>query len=91
MAGTGFLTHNAMKEACGETKEIIVDLGYVANAEERFRKLREYGIGKRNFHIECFGRLVMRCPKKKLEGLLATFPIVDGGTYWQTTHSWKEI
>lgn len=87
----GYLVENAMKKTNDEALKIIVDLGYVKDAEEKFNALREYGIGKKNFSVECFSRLVMRCPKSKLKGIMEKFPIVEGGHYWQTTHSWADF
>jgi hypothetical protein len=82
----GFILDNAMKD----NKDILIDLGYAKDAEERYNKLRKYGIGENNFKIECFNRLIMKCPKTKLKGLMDEFPIKNECHYWQTTHSWLE-
>ena len=89
----GFLDQNAMKRYSGEQEDIIVDLGYIMDAEttiERAEKLREYGIGKKNFSIELYGRMVMKCPPTRLAGIMKAFPIVEGGGYWMTTHRWDD-
>jgi len=89
----GFLTDNAMKHYSGEEKDVIIDLGYIDKdglADERYQKLRKYGIGKENFNVELSGRLVVRPPKSKIDGIMKTFPIREGGRYWMTTHSWEE-
>jgi hypothetical protein len=82
-----FLLDNAMKDE----KDIVIDLGYAKDAEERFNKLRAFGIGKKNFRIELNDRLVLKCPKGKFESLMKSLPIVAGGSYWQTTHRWEGV
>jgi hypothetical protein len=84
----GFMLNNAMKQE----KDIIIDLGY-ANEDktlERYKKLITFGIGVKNFQFEGFNRLLLRPPKSKIAAILKEFPIVEGGTYWQTTHRWEE-
>lgn len=85
-----YLVENAMK-AEGEPKDAIILLGNVKDpaTDERYQKIIAFGIGKRNFDMGDSGQLLVRCPKTKLEKLLATFPIKEGSRYWQTTHTWE--
>lgn len=70
---------------------VLVDLGYWdKKSAERFEMLVAAGIGRRNFSIEGFNRLLVKIPKTKVSTILLEFPIVEGGEYWQTTHRWEE-
>jgi hypothetical protein len=75
-----------------EPKDAVILLGSVNDpaVEERYRMVIQFGIGKRNFDMGYDGQLLMKCPNTKLKRLLATFPIVEGSKYWQTTHFWEE-
>lgn len=80
-------------EQDGAPKPIIVDLGYVDDAETRAHgdALMASGIGRCNFSIEGFGRLLVKIPPRKLAAVLAEFPIDEGETYWRTTHHWRGL
>lgn len=73
------LIDNAMKRE-GEPKDAVILLGNVKNPEtrERHDKVRAFGIGKSNFDMGYTGQLLVKCPKSKLDRLLATFPIIEG-------------
>ena len=83
-----FLIENAMKK---NDKEMVIDLGYIddKNARAAHQTLIAHGIGKNNFSLECFNRLLCRPPRSKIKKLLATFDeVTEGSHYWQTTHFW---
>ena len=84
-----FMNENATKQE----KDIIIDLGYAdkEKTSERYTKLIKFGIGVRNFQVEGFNRLLLRPPKGKIVAILKEFPIIEGGTYWQTTHRWEGV
>lgn len=70
---------------------LIADLGYWnEEGASRYKVLREFGISRRRFSREGFDRLLMEIPPTKLGRLLKQFPIVEGGSYWRTTHRWNE-
>lgn len=83
---------NAISE---EKAHILVDLGYVNSAITRNNadKLKAQGIGKRNFELAGFGRLLVSIPPSKLEKIMGLFPIVPkavrAGYAW-CTHTWIE-
>lgn len=86
MSKLGFMMDRALGP---DDVPILVDLGYDGpDAVERWESLRAAGIGHRNFSLEGHRRLLMRLPIKKAKVVLAAFPIVEGKTYWQTTHHW---
>lgn len=84
------LIDNALKKK-GEKKDVIILLGNVKDPEtdQRYEKMREFGIGRSNFDMGLTGQLLMKCPESKVKKLLATFPIVEGSPYWQVTHLWE--
>ena len=85
-----FLLENAMKN--DTEKEMLIDLGYLEEekTQKRHQKLLAFGIGKNNFCYDGMARLIMKCPKSKTEKIFKTFPIKEGGGYWQTTHHWAD-
>lgn len=83
----GLIMENAMREE----KEMLIDLGYLNEESiKRVEALQNFGIGKKNFCCDIMNRMVVRLPKTKQKAVLETFPIVEGGNYWQTTHHWAE-
>ncbi len=89
MSKFGFMIDRCMAP---ESIPILVDLGYDGpEAVERWKALRAAGIGYRNFSCEGSQRLLMRLPPKKAAVILGEFPIVEGVTYWQTTHHWRGL
>lgn len=85
--GLGFM----VEKAIGMNNDMLVDLGVISEKEtqERHQSLINHGIGKKNFCIEGYNRLLMRVPKSKAKNILEAFPMIkEGSTYWQTTHHW---
>lgn len=73
-----------------ESRHAIVDLGACSEGPRRAETLIALGLPrKRNFTPWINGRLVARVPLADLPFLIASgAPIVEGGTYFQTTHHW---
>lgn len=84
------LIDNALK-AESEPKDVIVLLGNIKDPEtdERYEKMRAFGIGKKNFDMGFSGQLLMKCPPSKVKKLMEEFHIVEGSAYWQTSHKWE--
>jgi hypothetical protein len=80
-------------ESAGRQRMTIVDIGYTndGKTKERFDVLLAAGYPKRNFRIEGYGRLLMYVPPTKLGKLLSAFPIVEGETYFRSTHHWRGL
>ncbi len=76
-----------------ESIPVLVDLGSVDEKVSRDRAdaLMASGVGRGNLSIEGFRRLLVKLPAKKVQDILASFPIVAGSTYWQTTHHWRGL
>lgn len=73
---------------------VLIDLGPLNEKPSRDRAdaLMAAGIGRSNFSIEGFGRLLVKLPKLKIEATFKAFPmIVPGSTYFQTTHHWRGL
>ena len=74
---------------------VLVDLGYVKDAGTKrlARRLMEYGVGRKNFSVEGFGRLLVKLPRATAAKTLDRFKrsIVAGACYWQTTHHRKGL
>ena len=86
--GLGFM----VEKRIGLNNQMLVDIGDITDkkVQERHQQLLEFGIGRKNFMIEGFNRLLMRVPKSKEKAILDQFPIKGGSTYWQTTHHWEK-
>lgn len=84
------MIENKYRELDGKPPMMLVDLGYIKNQLtcEHADALRAFGIGRRNFSVEGYGRLLVKIPIRKAAAVLAAFPIVEDGRYWQTTHHW---
>lgn len=72
---------------------VLVDLGSVDQKASRDRAdaLIASGISRTNLSIEGFRRLLVKIPPRKIKKILEHFPIVEGATYWQTTHHWRGL
>lgn len=57
----------------------------------RYKKLLKAGLGKRNFTLGPHYRLIAILIKSKREKLLKELPIVEGSTYFGTTHHWRGL
>lgn len=86
-----FMLQNCYAEIDGKPRQPLCDLGYTKDAESKFTALREFGISIKNFRREGFDRLLVRIPPTKLAAVMKAFPIVEGKTYFQCTHYWKEV
>jgi len=83
-----------MDNAVEPGKYILVDLGYVTSQATRGNadKLRQY-VGRRNFELAAYGRLLVRVPPSKLQLCLSLFPIKtseEHAGYCWCTHTWIE-
>ena len=69
---------------------LLVDLGPIRSeaTDGRVDAVQHLGVGRGNFRVEMAQRLLVRLPPRKAARALATLPIVEGRTYWQTTHHW---
>lgn len=93
---TSLMVENAIRKARNEPLEMVVDLGYLNRDEgertvKRAEQLKTFGIGKRNFSVEAFSRLLVRIPPSKRQAVLAKFSQISApGTYYGATHAWRE-
>lgn len=77
----------------GKACPVLVDLGNVNEQATRDRgdALMAFGLSRKRFSIEGFNRLLVELPPRKVQAILGAFPIVEGSTYWRTTHHWHEL
>jgi len=80
-----------MDLAC-EEDVMIVDLGYAdeQSSWDKAVRLKNSGIGKRNFRIEPINRLCVSVPKTKRAKVLNEFSITNEIKYFGTTHFMSE-
>ena len=72
---------------------ILVDLGYWRDpgAAARYDAMRSWGLSRRRFSFEGYGRVFLDAPPTKIAKIMAAFPIVEGSTYWRATHHWRGL
>lgn len=77
----------------GKQTPTIIDLGYTSDrlSRERYEALRAFGLPRKRFCVEGFGRVLAEVPPTKVAKVLAAFPIVAGETYFRTTHHWQGL
>jgi hypothetical protein len=71
-------------------KPVVVDLGYLDDQASRDHAdaLMAFGIPNTRFSIEGHNRLMVEIPKTKVSSVMSAFPIVEGSTYFGTSHHW---
>lgn len=76
-----------MENAMQPGRHVLVDCGYMADAEQNFTALQPH-LAKRNFERVGNGRLVARIPPKKVVAVLSAVPQIKEGTasYCWCTH-----
>jgi hypothetical protein len=90
---SSFWMDNAISR--GTPEHTLIDLGYVRceAAVDRAKRLREH-VGKGNFEIAGFGRLLVRVPPDKVGRILDLFPQIKPASmapgYSWTTHTWLD-
>jgi hypothetical protein len=87
-----FMLENMMRKSAGEPLTMLIDFGYGTHQAARDNADRVSKIlGRRNFQVVGFSRLVANVPERKANAIKAAFPeIVDGGRYAGTTHSFGD-
>lgn len=78
-----------LENAAQPQRHVLVDCGYVRDAEARFVALEPH-IGRKNFQRVGFGRLVARIPARKVQATLSALPqITPGADYCWCTHHFE--
>lgn len=85
MSGMGLMVDRCINP---EAIPVLVDLGSVNDKASRdcADRLMDAGIGRKNFSIEGFARLLVKLPPRKSQEIINRFRFEPRSTYWQCTH-----